>query len=611
MIEPVRIHALTGGAPLPDKVREALSDLGEIRESASVDALTTDERAGATLFVVRQEAWETDGRDIRILAERPAPLLLLHTVENDIPPGLGEFDDVAPLRAPAEVVRRAGILLEFREARDRAERLGVTEEDLRTELSRYGLDPGLAGPRGLRPPGRVLLKHLVDVDAVDRQQMSICRLMGTSYGTFLYSPRPHGLTGANGEETAPTGALSPYCAYLSTQGGHCLNSEHDAARRALLRGRPVETTCSGRVQIWSAPVNLSFGGSTYPLFAASVAVGGVPPAEEIGEVGERYGVNEEILDQMAQESRFWVLNPDKTDEIRGTFGNLAETISREVSHKYGTAWQIFRSLLTEVEIRNSREVIAESHQALEETNRQLVAKNEEIYEVTHAITHDLRKPLASLKATIGILRRGSLGPIADTQVEAVDTAWEAISYMNQLVNDLLEAARLDAGRKVLEIEEVPLCEVVDRIRRRLRLLLKENGITLEIGDLPAAIHADESGLEKILMNLVGNSASYIGDGEKRITIRGESREDRAAITVEDTGIGIPEDNLALVCEKFRRGQNVAGIRGTGLGLAIVKGLVDAHGGELVIESRLGEGTKVTFLLPAVPAHEPSEVTSLG
>jgi signal transduction histidine kinase len=421
--------------------------------------------------------------------------------------------------------------------------------------------------------------------------------MGTAHGTFLHAGRPMGLTSPDGEEAPPTGALSPYCAYLSAQGGRCLRSEYSAARQALLSGQPVETGCAGRILIYTVPVTLSFSGLTYPLYAASVAVGGVAGPQDIEEVAAEYGVNTEILGQMAEESRFWVLNEDKVDEIKGTITTLAATISREVSHKYTTAWQLCSGLLTEIEIRKSEALLAESHRKLKESNEQLKAKNEEVYNVTNAVTHDLRKPLATLKATIGLIHGGRLGEVPEKMSEAIDASHEATRYMAELIDDLLEAARLDTGRTMLEFRETDLTPLVERIAKRFKVLFEEGGITFEIGELPPAVQADESAIEKVLMNLVGNSLSYIGDGEKRITDSGSADGDVAWLSVADTGLGIPEDCRAGIFEKFQRGTNVAGIRGTGLGLAIVKGIVEAHGGELTLTSEEGEGTTVSFTLP--------------
>jgi len=489
------------------------------------------------------------------------------------------------------------LLLGFTRFWRRAVELDVSPEDLRSEFAKYDLEPGLVGKHGLLPPGRVALGDLVDVQAVNDQQMSICLLMGTAYGTFLHAGRPKGLPSPDGEDASPTGALSPYCAYLSAQGGRCLRSEYTVARQALLSGQSLESTCAGRVLIYTVPVVLAFSSLAYPLYASSVAVGGVASPQDIEEVADEYGVSAEILGQMAEESRFWVLNEDKVDEIKGTISTLAGTISREVSHKYTTAYQLCRGLLTECEIRQSEALLAESHRQLTESNRQLEAKNEEVYNLTNAITHDLRKPLATLKATIGMVHGGRLGEVPEKMVEAIDASHEATNYMKELIDDLLEAARLDTGRTMLEFRDTDLGPLIERIRKRFRILMGESGVEFVVGDLPPAVTADESAIEKVLMNLIGNSLSYIGDGEKRITVSGGSDGDMAWLSVADTGMGIPEGSRDEIFEKFQRGANVSGIHGTGLGLAIVKGIVEAHGGEVSLESEEGEGTTMSFTLP--------------
>ncbi|MEN8150127.1 MAG: hypothetical protein ABFS86_09905, partial [Planctomycetota bacterium] len=304
---------------IPQACRAALEGRLPVCEETDTRAIPPAELERADLIVLTEAAVENDPDLARRLhAEIGTPLLLLRENPLEIPRGLEDFDDSAGISALSELGERVDLLLGFRRFWRRAAELDVKPEHLRSEFEKYDLATGLVGPMGLCPPGRVSLGDLVDVEAVNAQQMSICRLMGTAYGTFLHAGRPKGLTGPDSEEAPPTGALSPYCAYLSAQGGRCLRSEYSAARQALLSGQPVETSCAGRILIYTVPVNLTFSGLTYPLYSASVAVGGVAGAKDIEEVAEEYGVNTEILGQMAEESRFWVLHQDKVDEIKGT-----------------------------------------------------------------------------------------------------------------------------------------------------------------------------------------------------------------------------------------------------------------------------------------------------
>lgn len=596
-----RILVIRGAEDAPAEVVAALAERGDLETRVAPDIPGTEQLAAVDLVIITEDA----NRSFRVLRPRLrdrslAPIVLLRANSEEVPRGHRLFDDSAFPSPLSDFMARVELLLEFREMWRRSEDLGVTPEMLREEFKEYGLGPGLVGPWGLTPPGRIALHTLVDVDAVNKQQMAICRLMGTAYGTFLHSWRPRGLVREGGQETSPTGVLSPYCAYLSSQGGRCEGSEYHAALRSLAQGRPVESSCEGCLKLYTVPVCLKLKGIRWPLFAATVAVGMLPSAETIERVAVRYRVNAEILQQIGEESRFWFLNPDKVGGIKETFGNLAVTVSREVSHKYATAFQLVQRILNERAVQRSERLLSQSHRTLEEANRKLTLKNEEIYEVTHAITHDLRKPLVSVKAMIGVLKGGRLGKLTDTQAEAVDTAQEASGYMAQLVEDLLEAARLDTGRRTLDICQVELRPILERIRKRFQFQLDEKEVQFRIGDIPETLPCDENSIEKVLMNLIGNSLAYIGDGENRIEVFGEEAGREVRVTVRDTGIGIPEESQATVFDKFKRGENVAGIRGTGLGLAIVQGVTEAHGGRVTLLSREGGGTSVTIALPREP-----------
>ncbi len=598
MSKKINIICIGGGSDLHGQARLALRELGPIRELPGGRDHSRREIGDADLVVVTAPTERADRELGSWLRERTDAALLLLTPAGEAS-GFRDtgFDDSAPEDCTEEVRARAALLLDFRAAWRRSHELALDPAVVREDLTRFVTDPGLLDERGILPPGRVALQSLVNVKGAIRQQMAVCRLMGTSYGTFLYTEEPRGLPGTEGHETEPMGALSPYCAYLAGKGEHCLRSEHQTAREALASGQPIERECAGGLMLFAVPVVLRFAGLEWPLFAATVAVKGTATPEAIQRAAEQSGANPDILSPLMEESRFWVLNEDKVDGIRSTLKNLAETVSREVSHKYGTAYQLFHRAMDVKEIRHSRELLAESHKALETTNRSLRLKNEEIFEVTQAITHDLRKPLASLKAMISLLAKGSLGDLNDSQREAVDTASEANDYMMNLVGDLLEAARLETGRKLMELEQVLLPPLVERVRRRFKYQIEAAGIRFSVENLPESIWCDEAALEKVFMNLIGNSISYIGDGTKKITVRGRMDHETLVIEVADTGLGIPETSLSRVFEKFHRGQNVLDTRGTGLGLGIVKAIVVAHGGEMEIESREAEGTRVSFSLP--------------
>jgi signal transduction histidine kinase len=410
-----------------------------------------------------------------------------------------------------------------------------------------------------------------------------------------------------GRELVPSGTLAPYCAYLKGVGerrgdDRCRASDWQVAERAFTTLRAAERVCDGGIGQYGVPVTLRFGSIRIPLAVLIVATGPLPGDEGIERASEHYGVSAEILRQMAAESRFWVLHPDKVSCLKETMRHLAEAVSLEVSHAYATAFETVSGLLRQSELRNSERMLANKASELREANLRLEEKHREIHDFTHSVTHDLKKPLGAVKTMLSMLGRGYLGEMPEKQMRAVETASEAAEYMIRLVQDLLESSRLESGAAALSPESIDPNEVVERIVQRFRYKIDEQGIDLSVETLPR-IHADVDALEKVFMNLLGNAISYIGDGpEKRISIRSETREERVVLVVEDSGIGIPTESLDAIFEKFRRGSNVADTSGTGLGLAIVKGMVEAHGGKVEVTSQVGEGT--TFRLDFPPSPEP-------
>jgi PAS domain S-box-containing protein len=229
--------------------------------------------------------------------------------------------------------------------------------------------------------------------------------------------------------------------------------------------------------------------------------------------------------------------------------------------------------------------------------RRLENKNQEILEFTNSITHDLKKPLTVLKTVCSLAQNGAFGTINDDGNEAIKMGAESVSLMQEMLNDLLSLAQLDAGVRNLTIEELGLHRLVFEVAARLKYHIEEKKITLIIDEKLGAVKADKKDITKVYMNLIGNAINYIGEGpEKKIEVGVNLDEGNKIFYVRDNGIGIPEESQKTLFEKFKRGSNVAGISGTGLGLSIVKGIVEAHGGIIWVESKINEGSTFYFTL---------------
>ena len=217
------------------------------------------------------------------------------------------------------------------------------------------------------------------------------------------------------------------------------------------------------------------------------------------------------------------------------------------------------------------------------------------------VSHELRTPLTSIMAFIETLESGEANH-EDTQ-RFLEIIRKNAARMNHLIDDILELSAIEAGTVRVTPESVPLGELVEDVFGSLTT--KANSQSIELinnVDSEARVHADVSRLEQMLTNLVDNAIKFNREGGK-VVVSYEDGE-RSRIRVEDTGEGIPTQHIERLFERFYRVDRARSreMGGTGLGLAIVKHLARAHGGEVTVESRLGEGSVFVIELPPVAAN---------
>lgn len=173
-----------------------------------------------------------------------------------------------------------------------------------------------------------------------------------------------------------------------------------------------------------------------------------------------------------------------------------------------------------------------------------------------------------------------------------------------MVSELLDLARIEAGLVTNEKETIQIQALLDEQVAFHRAAAEAKNIRLHLEDLPAlpTIQASPQGMEEVFTNLITNAIKY-SPKDGQITLSATIENDYVAITVRDTGFGIPEEDLEEVFTRFYRvkDSNTRTIHGTGLGLAIVKSIVNAHHGSIKVESKLGQGTAFTVLLPHAEA----------
>ncbi len=230
-------------------------------------------------------------------------------------------------------------------------------------------------------------------------------------------------------------------------------------------------------------------------------------------------------------------------------------------------------------------------------------------------SHELRSPLTSIKGFVELLAQGS--GLDARQQEFLDIVLMSTNRLVDLVNDLLDVARVEAGRIEIHRRPTDLPEIVRETTALMAPRLREKNQTLQVDlpdDLPRAL-ADPSRVRQMLTNLLTNAHLYTQDGGAiRVAVREAGRS--LELTVADNGRGIAADELDQVFDRFYRAGGVEGdtSTGTGLGLAIVKSLVDLHGGTIDVESEPGQGTTFRIALPRAAERaepDPARVALAG
>jgi signal transduction histidine kinase len=218
-------------------------------------------------------------------------------------------------------------------------------------------------------------------------------------------------------------------------------------------------------------------------------------------------------------------------------------------------------------------------------------------EVLAIVSHDLRNPLNAVILGTSLLRMSET-QLSEDDVEQIETIEVSARRMNRLIADLLDVTRLEGGKQLpVEPEAVPVGEVLGELSNLFRAQATAAKVDLVVEDRTNAtsVMADRHRLMQVLSNLVGNALKFT-PASGRIAIDAIDEDGVVRFNVRDTGPGIPKENLAHIFTRYWQAQRTERM-GAGLGLPIARGIVEAHGGEIRVESELGEGTRFTFTIP--------------
>jgi PAS domain S-box-containing protein len=218
-------------------------------------------------------------------------------------------------------------------------------------------------------------------------------------------------------------------------------------------------------------------------------------------------------------------------------------------------------------------------------------------------SHELRTPLTSVQMGVHLLLEGALGELTESQNEVLQACRQDCERLDKLMRDLLDLSKIEAGESQPQVTTVSTKDLLAGALRELRPQVEAKGLDLNVDapvDLPS-VAVDRLQIERVLSNLVTNALRHTAQGEIRISA--EQRDNYVAVSVSDTGSGIPTEYLPHIFDKFVQVPD-APTGGAGLGLTISKSIVEAHGGQISVQSQVGRGTTFTFTLPTAAATEP-------
>ncbi len=267
-----------------------------------------------------------------------------------------------------------------------------------------------------------------------------------------------------------------------------------------------------------------------------------------------------------------------------------------------TAERISAERLTErVDVPNPNDELGRLATTLNQTFDRLHRSIDEMRRFTADAAHELRSPLAVMRTEAEVALRGAR--TADEYRHVIEVTLEEVTRLSELVNQLLTLSRHDAGMASGYHEEVPLDALLNDVCDKFRTVATEKGLTFDVSPIPSwNVDGDDIWLSQLFFNLLDNAMKFTPRGG-HVAFKAETNGQLAKFTVEDTGIGIPPEHLPHLFKRFYRAETSRNraFGGTGLGLSICKSIVEAHHGQIDVNSQPNLGTRFTVTLPGKPS----------
>ncbi|THB80779.1 MAG: response regulator [Desulfobacteraceae bacterium] len=308
--------------------------------------------------------------------------------------------------------------------------------------------------------------------------------------------------------------------------------------------------------------------------------------------------------QRADQKEIWVIYSGAPifDDFGTFMGSLGMVV--DISHRKKNEQELNRYR------HHLEDLVRERTQELETAKRAAENANRAKSEFLSNMSHEIRTPLNAVTGFSELLSSLVEDEKQKSYLEAIKTAGRSLMT---LINDILDLSKIEAGRLEMHYTSMDLRRVVRDVEQIFSTQASEKGIRFQINihkDLPQTFQLDEIRLRQVLFNIVGNAVKFTSRGHIKLDVRtlnwNEDQSTDIQISVEDTGIGIPESDLATIFDAFRQtpGQDASQFGGTGLGLTICRRLVEMMNGQISVQSQIGQGTVFTILIRGVLAgHE--------
>ncbi len=290
--------------------------------------------------------------------------------------------------------------------------------------------------------------------------------------------------------------------------------------------------------------------------------------------------------------RVW--QPLEIDALRTAANNIGATIQRQEA---------------DIVVQSQNETLIKANRELAISRRQAEAANKLKSQFLATMSHELRTPLNAVIGYSQLQLAGMAGQLSDEQKTFQERILINAQHLLQLINEVLDISKIEAGRMDLSQKAISLRGVFDEIIAQNRVLAENKGLTFTLTydeRLPESIIGDRGRIKQIIINLISNAIKFTDKGEVKIEVVLYNK-DAWRVVVTDSGIGISSHEQETIFDEFRQAENGLERGGTGLGLAIVRKLIAMMGGTIRVNSELGVGSTFTITLPIITEENINKV----